>query len=341
MLAIALVVLASISFLFAGVGTWMQRSTLEKDVWEQRVGTLGEDEAVQKALSAWVTQQLLATIDTQRLVDEHVADRSGRLTTAIANRAADRLDEYLASVVDEVFASDRFASVWATAANSAHEQVVKTLRDERGAVTSDDEKIQIDLIPLLHEILAKIDVEVPALLGSGADEALAATEADVDPDDARARLAAALHVDIPAGWGTVTVYDGGKLSLAQTAVKWIDRLPLLTAALTAALVAAALWVSPRRRRTALQLVAGFAVACVALRFVCFALQDRVLAIIASDVDRDAARAVMATLIDPLTAAALTTLLVLAAVAAVLVLTGPYPWAESLRRRDRSATEPAS
>ena len=96
-LAIALVVLASVSFLFAGVGTWMQRSTLEKDVWEQRVGTLGEDEAVQKALSAWVTQQLLATIDTQRLVDEHVADRSGRLTTAIANRAADRLDEYLAS----------------------------------------------------------------------------------------------------------------------------------------------------------------------------------------------------------------------------------------------------
>ena len=322
--AVTLVVVFALSFLASGVGIWLKRNTLDKDVWNERVVPLGTDPAVQRALAAYATDQLMQAVKPEELFAEALPERGQVL--AIPLSAAVR--EFVAEKVEEFFASDRFESIWTAAATKAHDAAIATLKGDRPAVVADDEKVQIDLIPLIDAVLADIAEQVPDLIGR--DVRLPTIRVDDVPEASRARLAEALGVELDDDFGTVTIYDGGKLSLAQTAVRWIDRLPVLTGILAALAAGGALWLSPRRRRTAFQLLGAAAIAAIAIRRVCFLLQSQVEGLVVEDLNREAARVVIATFVDPLTAAAATVLWVLAALALAIAVTGPYGWARSLR-----------
>lgn len=319
-----LIVVFALSLVEAGLGLWVKRNTLNRDVWSERVVPLGTKPEVQQALAAYTTQQLMETVDPDALFAEALPERAQIL--AIPLSAAVR--EFVAEKVDEFFASEQFERLWVAAATKAHDAAISTLKGERPAVVADDEKIQINLIPLIDAVLAEIADEVPDLIGR--DVRLPRVTVDDVPDVARARLAEALGVELDDDFGTVTIYDGGTLSAAQLAVRWIERLPILGAILATLAAAGALWVSPRRRRTAFQLIGAAALGAVAIRRMSSLLQDQVEGLVVDEINRAAAQVVVATFVDPLTAAAATLLWVLALLALVLAITGPYGWARSLR-----------
>jgi hypothetical protein len=322
--AIVLVVVFTLSFLASGVGLWVQRSTLDRDVWAERVVPLGTEPEVQAALAAWTTDELMSAIQPQELIAEALPDRARPLAIPLSGAVR----TYVGEKVDEFFASERFERIWVAASTKAHEAAVDTLRGDRPAVVADDEKVEIDLLPLIDAVLAQILEEAPGLVGSSIE--LPTISVDDVPTESRQRLADALGIELDDDFGTITVYDGGKLSLAQTAVRWLDRLPLLTGAIAVLSAAGALWLSPRRRRTAFHLLAGAAIACVLVRRVVFLLQSEVSGLVVVDVNRQAADVIVAALVDPLTAAASTVLWVLALVAAALAVSGPSTWATALR-----------
>jgi hypothetical protein len=297
---------------------------LNDDVGSDRVVPIGQDPEVQQALATWTTDQLMATVDPEALFEEALPERGRVLAVPLSSA----VEGFVGDRVDAFFASERFEELWARATVRAHEGAVAVLRGERTNVVAGEEEVTVNLIPIIDAVLADILEAAPGLIGSDVDLPEVSVE-DV-PDEARARLAEALGVDLDEDFGTLTVYDGGKLSSAQELVRFFDRFVVLTTVLTVVTAVAALWVSPRRRRTLLQLVGVAALVAVVIRRVAFTLQDEVVDLVRVDENRGAASVVVSAFVDPLTTAAATVLWVLAAVALVAAVTGPYGWAVRLR-----------
>lgn len=322
--AVILVIVFAFSFLASGVGIWLKRNTLNNDVWAERVVPLGEDPEVQAALAQWTADELLVALDPE----ERIAKELPENTKFLAIPISAALRDFITQKVDEFYASDKFEELWTYAAIQAHDAAVDTLKGNRPAVVADDEKVQINLIPLVDAILAQVVKEVPSLINK--DVTLPTVKVEDVPEATREKLSKALGVDLDDDFGTITIYDGGKLTFAQKMVRWIEKLPIATGVLAVLTAGGALLVSPRKRRTGFQLLGGAALAAIAIRRVGFLLQSEVSGLVVKDVNRAAANVVVASFIDPLTGAAATVLWVIALLMLVLAVTGPYGWARSLR-----------
>lgn len=322
--AVVLVVVFALSFVSAGVGIWLQRNTLNDDVWSERVVPLGQDPEVQKALAAWTTGELMKLVDPEALFQEALPQRAQILAVPLTSA----VEGFVSDKVLEFYQSEAFEKIWTVAATRAHDAAVRTLRGDAPAVTADGEKVTINFIPLINAVLAEILKEAPGLVGS--DAKLPTITVEDVPSKAREKLGDALGVDLGEDFGTFTVYDGGKLSTAQQAVRIFDAVVPLTAALAVLSFAGALAVSVRRRRTLLQLLGVAAVGAIAVRRICFTLQDEVDGLIKVDVNRPAANVIVRTFVHPLTEGAGTALWIIGIVALIAILTGPYGWVVRLR-----------
>lgn len=322
--AVVLVGVFFLSFVAAGEGIWLRRTALDRDVFADRVVPLGEDPAVQAALAAWTTDQVMVAIDAREVLREALPERAEILALPLSVVLRDFVQER----VDRFFASERFETVWAAAVVRAHGAAVATLRDELPNVDAGDHVVTIDLLPVITAVLADVGVQAPDLF----DRAIEPSPADADEPlaRARARLTEALGVELPESFGTVVVYDGGKLQSAQTIVRTIDRVLLGLIVLAVGSFGGALVASPRRRRTLLQLLGAAAIACVLVRRATFVLEAQIEGIVQDPVNRPAVAAVLDALVGPMTTAAAVLLVVLALAASVVLVTGPYPWAVRLR-----------
>jgi hypothetical protein len=322
--AVFLVVVFALTFVASGVGIWLHRNTLNDDVWAERVVPLGQDPDVQKALAAWTTRELMKAVDPEALFQEALPQRAQILAVPLSSA----VEGFVADKVDEFYASDAFVKIWTVAATRAHDAAIRTLRGDAPAVTATSDKVTINFIPLINAVLAEILKEAPGLVGSNAK--LPTITVDDVPASAREKLGKALGVDLGPNFGTFTIYDGGKLSTAQQAVRIFDAAVPLTTALAILSFIGALLASTRRRRTLLQLLGVAAVGSILVRRICFILQDQVDGLVKIDVNRPAANAVVRTFVDPLTNGAATALWIIAIVAFIAIITGPYKWVASLR-----------
>jgi hypothetical protein len=323
--AVFLVVVFGLTFVASGVGIWLHRNTLNDDVWAERVVPLGQDPEVQKALAAWTTRELMEVVDPEALFKEALPQRAQilavPLTTAVEGFVSDKVLQF--------YQSEAFEKIWTVAATRAHDAAIRTLRGDAPAVTADGDKVTINFIPLINAVLAQILKEAPGLVGS--DAKLPTITVDDVPAVAREKLGEALGVDLGKDFGTFTVYDGGKLSTAQQAVRYFDAAVPLTTALAILSFAGALLASTRRRRTLLQLLGVAAVGAILIRRICFMLQDQVDGLVKVDVNRPAANVIVRTFVNPLTNGAATVLWIIGIVAVIAILTGPYGWVVRLRR----------
>jgi hypothetical protein len=149
------------------------------------------------------------------------------------------------------------------------------------------------------------------------------------PATAVTSLESALGVDLPDDFGTIVVYDADELAAVQEAIRLFERAVYLLAVLFVLGFAAALWVSPRKRRTLVQMTTALAVVLVLERRFAIAASNS-LVDGAKPENQDAARAV----VDQVLASLLRYtgwFLALALITLVIaLLTGPYPWAVKLR-----------
>ena len=333
--AVFLVVVFALSFVASGVGIWLHRNTLNDDVWNERVVPLGQDPEVQKALAAWTTSELMKVVDPEALFKEALPQRAQILAVPLTSA----VEGFVSDKVLEFYQSDAFEKIWEVAATRAHDAAIRTLRGDAPAVTADGDKVTINFLPLINAVLAEILKEAPGLVGS--DVKLPKVTVEDIPAEAREKLGDALGVDLGSDFGTFTVYDGGKLSTAQEAVRIFDAVVPLTTFVAILSFVGALAVSVRRRRTLLQLLGVAAVGAILIRRICFILQDQVDGLIKVEVNRPAANVIVRTFVHPLTDGAATALWIIAIVAFIAIITGPYGWVVSLRSRVASLFRSAS
>jgi hypothetical protein len=315
--------LAILVFAATVAGAWARRTVLDTDRYVEIVGPLADDPAVQVVVADRVTGRVMMLLDVETLVGDALPERAAFLTAPMANA----VQGFVREQVQRVLASDAFARFWTEANRFAHSRVVAILDGEAATLSTREGKVLLNLLPLVNLALAQIKVFAAGLV----DPDVAIPEIDVSnpPEEAIAPLEQALGRDLPDDFGQIAVYDADELGSFQRAVRLFDRSVIVLAILLPILVVLALWLSRRRRRTLIQLMAGFAiVAIVERRLALAATQDALgeLEPPGRTVAEAFADRLLASLFDYTGGLLAVALLVLV----VAIVTGPYPWAVSAR-----------
>jgi hypothetical protein len=177
-------------------------------------------------------------------------------------------------------------------------------------------------------VLARVGEASPEIFGRTVD--LPTVTVDEVPEEAIQRIEQALGRPLPDNFGQFTVFDASKLQQVQDTVTLFNRLVVAAVILSVLLFALTLWVSPRRRRTLLQLMVGMALGIVIIRRLGLRLEDDVVDYVKPE-NRDAVRVIVGAFVSSLLDATAWILGIAAVVAVVALLTGPYGWAKALRR----------
>jgi hypothetical protein len=321
------VVVTSIVFTVSVVGVWTRRNALNTDKWVETVGPIAEDPAVQQALGSWITTELMTAIDPETFFESVLPQQGQALAAPLTNA----LRGYVNDRVDTFLASDTFQRLWVEINRRAHTRVVDVLEGNTNLQTENG-KVVLNLVPVLNEVLAEIGRASPEIFGRSVN--IPTVSVDDIPKDAVAKVENALGVDLPDNFGQFTVFEAQRLEAIQDAVELFDRLVVVAVVLAVLLIALTLWVSPRRRRTLLQLAVGIALGVVLIRRIGLRAEDEVVDL-AKPENREAVGVVVGAFVDSLLDATAWILAAAALVAVVALLNGPYPWAVTLRRRTAS------
>lgn len=323
---VALVALTTLSTFVSTIAVWGHAVLLNTDRWVATVGPLAADEAITEAVADYVVDQVVAVLDVEQLAVEALPDRADFLAAPLTSA----VQGFVTDQVAELLQTEQFRTLWVEANRFAHTQAVRLLRGEPGVVMAQDGTISLNLLPLIGLAFDRLDER--GLLPSSFENP--AIDHTTPPAEAIAALSDALGVGIPEDFGQITVYDDRTLAQAQEAVRIFDRAVVAIVVLTVLLGAAALALSPDRRRTVLQLglaVVGALVLSVAL---VNAATDHVLAIITDDLGRSAAAAVVAHILASLRSIGRWVAWTGVAAAAVAFLTGDSDWAHKARTLGR-------
>jgi len=288
-LAILSVMLLALSTL----GVWAGRTSLNSDVFTERVGSLARDPAVQDALATYLTDEVLTVLDVQGYLKANLPPPADLLavplTTAVQGFVEDQ--------VRKVLATDAFAQVWERAVNTAHEAFVKVSTGEAKNVTRNGNTITVNLLPVIGEVLASLTGASPQLVAQ-----LTSVLEDLStkaPPEAVAALERATNLTLPDEFGTITIDDGGTLGTIRDLANLtrVVVIGLIVAFVLTAVGAVAL--SDRRLRTVSQMLGGAAVVLALLRQVSRWLEVELAAEVADIKNRAAVTAVVDSLTEGL------------------------------------------
>jgi predicted regulator of Ras-like GTPase activity (Roadblock/LC7/MglB family) len=324
--AVILVALTVLVFAAGVAGAWARRTVLNTDRYVATVGPLAEDPAVQEYLARTITNQVFQALDVQGRLEAVLQERADRLVF-LAGPITSSVQGFVQDQVDKVVSSEQFARLWTEVNRLAQESAVKLLEGDTTVLTIEGEKVVLNLIPVANEVLKGVSGVVSELIGRTVT--IPEITPDTVPSEAITKLEQALGIDLPDDFGTVVVYDSQELAAVQQAVDLFNKAVILLAVLFVAGFAAALWVSPAKRRTLLQLMTALAVVLVLeRRFAIAAANDLVDS--ARPENQAAARAIVDAFLGSLLRYTGWFLAIALIVLVVTLLTGPYPWAVRLR-----------
>jgi hypothetical protein len=332
--AVALVVLTSILVTVSVTAVWARRNALNTDRYVDTIGPVAEDVRVQRALGRYITDQAMSAIDPQELLRDALPERAqalvGPITSAVRGFVNDRVDAFLAT--------DTFSRLWVEVNRRAHERVVDVLNgDLPPSLQVEGNDVVLNVVPILNEVLARIGEASPEIFGRTVD--LPTVSVDEVPEEAVQKIESALGRDLPDNFGQFTVFDASKLQQVQDTVTLFNRLVVVAVIVAVVLFALTLWVSPRRRRTLLQLMVGIALGIVIIRRLGLRLEDDVVSYVKPE-NRDAVKVIVGAFVSSLLDATAWILAGAAVIAAIALLTGPYGWAKALRRGTVSGAQAA-
>jgi hypothetical protein len=324
--ATVLVILTIVVFTVAVPGTWARRTLLNTDRYVATVAPLAKDPAIQEYLARTVTAEVFSALDVQDRLSSVLTQQTPRLAF-LAGPIANGVEGFVRDQVQKIFASDAFATFWEEANRYVHAQLIAALNGGNQTVQVVNGKVVLNLLPLVNQGLQAVSSVVSNLIGRPIT--LPTITATTVPSEAISKLESTLGVTLPSDFGTIVVYDSKDLEAIQKSVNIASKTIILLVVLFIVLFALAMWVSPRRRRTLIQLTAAFGVILVVERRLAIAGGND-LVNHAKPENQAAARA----LVDQVQSSLLRYtgwLLALSLIVLVVALvSGPYPWAVKLR-----------
>jgi hypothetical protein len=323
--AVVLVVLFSILLPVTYVVGWTHNVVLTTSGFNRTVDPIASDPRVTAAAGALITNQIFDALQPQQIVANALPPNASFLAGPVTNAAKG----YVQTAVTNVLQSDRFQALWKQSIQFAHAQLLAVLDGSSKVVTSTDGYVVLNLVPLLDAALQNLTGFVSGVVGHPVTiPSVSATDV---PSDACARIGAAINRTLPANCGQIQLFPANRLDAARRTVKIFNGITLLLVILTPVIAALALWASPRRRRTLLQLTAGGFLGLVVIRRVVIWLESA-LENYGQPANRSARHAILSHLFNTYFSVSRWVLLGLMVVFAVTLLTGPYQWARTVRAK---------
>ncbi|MFC7528680.1 hypothetical protein [Actinoplanes sp. GCM10030250] len=330
-IAAILVVLAAFALVTSVVGLWAARTTLNTDRWVATVAPLPQDPKVNAAVAEYATTEVFQVLDVETRLRAVLPQQAAFAAGPIAGQ----LREQIRTQVGRVLASDRFQVVWVELNERLHQRVLAILNGTSTVITAQQDSVQIDLLPLINQVLRELSAQLPTLFGKTIT--LPDLSSGAIPENLRLRVEEQLGVTLPANFAQFTVYDSGQLWAAQQAVATAKRDLALFVGATVILLLAAFAISPRRRRTAVQLGIWLVIAAVAITVILRAVRRQILAEIPGGTYRDGVDAAMTTVFSLLRERGTQIMWIGAILALVAYLAGPGRYAVWSRRQVRRGT----
>jgi hypothetical protein len=324
--AAVLVAICALALVTSVVGVWAATTVLNTDKWVSTVAPLPENPQVVAAVAEYATTQAFEAIDVDQRLQAALPPRAAFISGPVASQ----LRNTVHNTVTKVLQSEGFQRIWLEINRRAHQRAVAILNGTSNVVAVRQDRVEIDLLPLINQVLRELSTQLPTLFGK--DLSLPDLSSGAIPDNLRVRVQDALGVTLPANFAQFTIYDSRQLSAAQDAVTAAKRDLVVFVIATFVLIAIALLISPRRRRTLLQLGLWLVLAAVAVTAVLRAVRGQILEQVPAGVYRDGVAAAFTTVFSSLRTRGVQLIWIGAVLALVMYLIGPSRGPTWLRRR---------
>ncbi|HZM75709.1 MAG TPA: hypothetical protein VFC19_08270 [Candidatus Limnocylindrales bacterium] len=163
--SLVLMVLAALIGLAAVTAVWLRAEILNTGRYVETVAPLASDPAIQQAVSARLSDEIVTRLDVQGLAvqlvqaleQRGVPPRLGERLNDLVPTIVSGIESFLNDKIDEVVASPQFAQFWANANRTAHEQVDAILTGkDSNLVSTNNTSIVIDLGQVLELVKQRL-----------------------------------------------------------------------------------------------------------------------------------------------------------------------------------------
>ena len=225
-LVVTLLVIACVLAPIAGTAIWINNQVTKTDRYVRTVKPLASDPAVQAAIASNVTRTLFANVDVAARARDVLPPRTKQFAPAIAAG----LHNFVENTVQSFLASDAFQRLWVEINRRAHDQLVEVLTGRGGRlVQTKNGQVVVNLAPVLARVEQRLH------------------ERGIDIFD---------RIPPSAVPSNFVILDSKQLNNAQTGVRVLKALAIALPLIVLALIATAIGLSQRRRRTLFQAAVG-------------------------------------------------------------------------------------
>jgi hypothetical protein len=323
--AAVLVAITAFALVMSVVGVWAATTVLNTDRWVATVAPLPQNPQVAAAVADYATVQVFEAIN----VEQRVRTALPR-AAFVAGPLAGQLQGTVRKTVTTVLQNERFQSIWVELNRRAHQRAMAIINGTSDVVVTRDNRVDIDLLPLINQVLRQLSTQLPDLFGK--QITLPDLSSGEIPDNLRIRVEDALGVTLPANFAQFTIYSSGQLQAVQEAVKSAKRGLVLFVVAAFVLLALALLVSPGRRRTLLQLGLWLVISAVVVTAALRAVRNQLLEQVQAGAYRDGVAAALTSVFGPLRTRGTQLIWIGAVLVVLMYLIGPGRGPTWLRRQ---------
>ena len=314
-------VLACLSIVVTSVAVWTHQVLFNTDRFTALVTDVVADPAVIDPLSTRISQQVVDAVGVQARIEARLPDAVKPLAAPLTVAIRDGIDRRLQIALS----NPRVQTALLRSVSVTHAAIMRVLRGDPENVNIVNGYVTVDVFPLIGEALAQLQ-EI-GLIPAGIQ--LPDFSSGDPPDILTGRLATALGITLPEGFGTIQLMPADKILAARTAVKAFDIIVIALIILSVLLVALALWLADRRRRMLIFLALGTIVAFVIARGLIRGVEGVIVGGIADQDMAGAVRSSLDSVFDDLRSLTLLILIATAIVAVAAYLWGRPTWAVSV------------
>lgn len=305
-------VLACLVILVTTIAVWTHQVAFNTDRFASLAGTVVGDPAVIDPLSARISSQVVTAIGVQDRIAARLPDAAKPLAGALTLAVRDAIDQRLQVALQD----PRIQAALVRTLSFAHAQVMNLLRDRPDSVSVVNGYVTVEVFPVVGAALTELQSIglIPAQIQ------LPDLTSPETPDVLSGRLATALGIQLPEGFGTVQLMPADRLLAARSVVQAFDVIVIALLILSIILVALAIWLAHDRRRMLVYLGVGTIIAFLIARLAMSTIERLIIGGIA---DADLAGAVRA-VVDA-TVADLRGVTVIILVATSIITVAAYLW----------------
>jgi hypothetical protein len=240
----ALATLGAIVLILGALAVWVNRVALDSSQWSDTSVKIIQNETVQSALATYLVNEVYNSVDVPAAIQSFLPAAA----KPFAGTVAEGLRAPATSATQRTLASPRVQEAWRRANERANRQLLRVIEDDKGALTTNGGAVVLDLRPLVLQVEG-------AAAGLGVSNRLPA---------------------LPPDAGHITLLKSDQLSFAQTAVHGLKVAANFLVIVVVLIFAAAIWVSPDRRRAVRACAIALLVAGLVLIFLRRVLGDALI-----------------------------------------------------------------